>query len=363
MYKWLIGLSLITTLVLTWVAWDAYNQPWTGYQKAYHEMVRLNAPGKWQRDWAQSQRLEIKQYYLPELGRVERCSTCHVGVDNPAFRAAPQPLREHNALLDSHPPERFGCISCHGGEGRAVTVDGAHGEGKEATKRLLKGEYLKAACYSCHGQETLPPSVTAPVVQGMQLVNRYQCLRCHQIKGEGGSEGPDLSVSGSRRDWIWLYGHFISPQAMNPISTMPRFLLSREEIKYLTAFLLTLRDKGEQITNSRFIARTPASEGWRWPEERASAGNAFPGAELIPPGRYDGQKLFQGTGCVTCHTIGRRGGEVGPGLTYIARTRDREWLVRLLKDPAQVLPRGQMPQLYLNEKQIEALADYLTTLK
>jgi len=54
---------------------------------------------------------------------------------------------------------------------------------------------------------------------------------------------------------------------------------------------------------------------------------------------------------------------VGPALSYIARKYDRDTFVRLLRNPADVFPQGLMPQLNLNEKQVQAVADYLSTLK
>jgi len=79
--------------------------------------------------------------------------------------------------------------------------------------------------------------------------------------------------------------------------------------------------------------------------------------------RYDGGLLFHGAGCSLCHSIGNRGGEVGPALTYIGRKRKTEELERLLRDPEEVLPGGKMPQLYLNDEQIKTLAAYLSTLQ
>jgi cytochrome c2 len=78
---------------------------------------------------------------------------------------------------------------------------------------------------------------------------------------------------------------------------------------------------------------------------------------------YDGKKLFGGAGCNICHTVDITGGEVGPSLTYIARKRNADNLERLLKDPDEILPGGKMPQLYLNELQINALVGYLSMLK
>ena len=50
-------------------------------------------------------------------------------------------------------------------------------------------------------------------------------------------------------------------------------------------------------------------------------------------------------------------------MTYIGRKRKTEELERLLRNPEEILPGGKMPELYLNEEQIKALATYLSTLQ
>jgi cytochrome c2 len=362
MERWLGISGLVLTLVLGWTLWDASHQEWERYQKAYYgEAVRLAQKGA-QRDWAQSLRIEIKQLQLNGGGTVERCVTCHLAYDNPLFQNFPPPLRTHSAILKSHPVQRFGCVTCHGGEGRAVTTLEAHGQGAVAAKPLLRGKYMEAACYDCHGVNTLPPQATSSVVHGRQLVNRYMCLACHKIDGDGGEEGPDLSTVGSHRSWTWIYAHTLRPQGVAPGSTMPVFLLNRDELRDITIYLTTLLDSRDRLRYLPLLAKrvarklpkgapAVAQEPWQ-PEERKIA------REIEFP--YDGAALFAGAGCRLCHTVDSTGGEVGPALTYIGLKRNAENLEKLLKDPEEIIPGGKMPQLYLNELQIKALVRYLS---
>ncbi|MGE5306373.1 MAG: c-type cytochrome [Alphaproteobacteria bacterium] len=361
MEKWLGALGLTLTLVLGWTLWDASVQEWQLYQDAYyHEALRRAQKGA-QKAWASNLRIEIKQLQLNGETNVERCVTCHLGYDNPAFRGFVAPLRTHSSLLKSHPPERFGCVGCHGGEGRAVTTLEAHGEGEVAAKPLLRGKYIQAACYNCHGTKTLPPQATDSVVRGRGLVNRYMCLACHKIDGEGGEEGPDLSTVGSQRSWTWIYAHTVRPQGVTAGSTMPVFSLKREEIQDVTIFLMTLLDSRDRLRYLPLLARRVVRE-LPAEEHLAAPKSADPEERKIESRiafAYDGKKLFHGAGCNICHTIGISGGEVGPALTHIARKRNSENLERLLKDPDEILPGGKMPQLYLNSLQIKALVRYL----
>lgn len=362
MEKWLGALGLTLTVVLGWTLWDASVQEWQRYQGAYyHEAIRRAQKGA-QKAWASNLRTEIKQLQLNGDTAVERCVTCHLGYDNPAFQSFIAPLRTHSAILKSHPVERFGCVVCHGGEGRSVTTLEAHGEGEVAAKPLLRGKYMQAACYNCHREKTLPPQATASVVRGRQLVNRYMCLACHKINGEGGEEGPDLSTVGSQRSWTWIYAHTVRPQGVVAGSTMPVFPLKRDEIQAVTIYLTTLLDSRDRLRYlpllaERVVRELPA-------EERLATLKSDDPEQLNIESQiafgYDGKKLFHGVGCNICHTIDISGGEVGPALTYIGRKRNSENLSRLLKDPDEILPGGKMPQLYLNDLQVKALVRYLS---
>ena len=366
MERWLGASGLLLTVVLGWTFWDATAQEWERYQVAYYrEAVRL-AQKEAQKEWASNLRTEIRQLQLNGHTTVERCVTCHLGYDNPAFQNFAAPLRTHTALLKSHPAERFGCVACHGGEGRAVTTLEAHGEGAVAAKPLLRGRYMQAACYNCHGANTLPPQATASVVRGRQLVNSYFCLACHKINGEGGEEGPDLSIVGSHRTWVWIYAHTVRPQGVVAGSTMPVFLLSRDEIQDITIYLSTLLDSRDRLRYLPLLAKRAIQEPPTTGARVATREREVPAQRAIESRvefKYDGKKLFWGAGCNLCHTVDITGGEVGPALTYIARKRNAENLERLLRDPDEILPGGKMPQLYLNDSQIHALVGYLSALR
>ena len=70
---------------------------------------------------------EIHQVLLPGLQRVDRCTTCHLGVEDPTMKNAPEPFRYH-AGLGPHIPSKFGCTICHGGQGLATDKENAHGK-------------------------------------------------------------------------------------------------------------------------------------------------------------------------------------------------------------------------------------------
>src|SRR5215218_3760955 len=102
---------------------------------------------------------------------VDRCESCHLGIRSPitiravdmmpagrgrrpdmfarAFVSHPNP-----ELLKTHDPERFGCSSCHWGNGRATTdIERAHGGNKFWLHPLFSRENTEAGCNQCHSND------------------------------------------------------------------------------------------------------------------------------------------------------------------------------------------------------------------
>jgi cbb3-type cytochrome oxidase cytochrome c subunit len=377
MKRLLFVLGAVFVAMLIALAWEAENPEWKEYQRVFFAAGAARAQSDAAREWYLQQRVGIREIRVDALRRVDRCTTCHLGVDDPNFAGAPEPFRTHSSLLTSHPPEKFGCTICHNGRGRGVTTLAAHGDSEEAPSRLWRGVYLQAACYLCHGEtspsislgQALQPESVATVLEGRKVINQLRCLRCHQIRGEGESEGPELSAVASRRDWVEIFAHLLNPQAMSPGSTMPDFPLTRGQAEAITAYLLTLQGPGREVYDVRYLTRGALNVGtWNVERETWDVGretwNVKRETWNVKRGtRYDGRALFVGLGCTYCHRVGVAGGEVGPALTHIGRVRDLDWLRRLLRDPAAILADGTMPRLYLNDAQVEAVADYLATLR
>src|SRR5579885_1143851 len=104
---------------------------------------------------------------------VDRCESCHLGIRSSipirpadmmpvgrgrlsrpdalarAFVSHPDP-----DLLKVHDPDKFGCSSCHWGNGRATTsVEKAHGENKVWLHPLFAKENMEAGCNQCHSAD------------------------------------------------------------------------------------------------------------------------------------------------------------------------------------------------------------------
>src|SRR2546423_4284261 len=106
--------------------------------------------------------------------------------------------------------------------------------------------------------------------------------------------------------------------------------------------------------------------------------NAKPAVEKpnadAPQRKFDkGQYLF-GKQCAACHTIGH-GDKIGPDLLGVVNLRNRDWLVRIIEKPDQLLvekdpiamklfkkyKKVQMPNLRLNDEETNLLIGYLVS--
>jgi len=77
---------------------------------------------------------------------------------------------------------------------------------------------------------------------GKQLYDvKYQCQACHTIGSTGGYVGPSLNDAGNWLTAAWIEAWLQNPQALVPGTIEPRRAFTPDEIKALTAYLLTLK--------------------------------------------------------------------------------------------------------------------------
>jgi len=135
--------------------------------------------------------------------------------------------------------------------------------------------------------------------QGAALFQTH-CAYCHGARGEGG-RGADLTSGtykhgGSERELYATIRNGI------PGTEMPTVRATDDEIWKITAFVRTLGSAGLRET----ATGDPAA----------------------------GKAVFEGKGhCATCHTINNEGGNLGPDLTAIGRSRSLEHLKTSLVSP------------------------------
>ncbi len=220
-------------------------------------------------------------YNFKYVTRFDRCMSCHVGIDRPAYTAeslkalttdasqanldkaieiykqrvaaldpkdaasipnpgsisliklddrtlSPSRIREFAAhpRLDlfvgansKHPAEKFGCSSCHYGQGSGTSfMDSSHTPNDSKTREawvkdrhweanhmwdfpMLPTRFIESSCIKCHHEVTdlisTDNRVEAPkVLRGFNLIKENGCFGCHEISGwkSGNRIGPDLRL-------------------------------------------------------------------------------------------------------------------------------------------------------------------------
>jgi mono/diheme cytochrome c family protein len=206
----------------------------------------------------------IHQFVIAELNRTDRCITCHMGMENPLMQHAGQPYGAHPpGFFEHHPPDKYGCTVCHGGQGRALNSREAHGIDQEThwDRPLLSQPFIQSTCGQCHlsvFRENEHFAGTEVFSKGQEIFNREGCLGCHKARGVGGIMGPDLTEQGekTRHEYNfqnieteqtvsnWLKEHFRDPEMVSPGSQMLKIDLKEEELEALTTFVLGLAKPG-----------------------------------------------------------------------------------------------------------------------
>ena len=105
--KTVLILSSVAVLLFTglFLLDERVTAEWSGVQREYRERLR---------DLDDESRTEfdpgLRQVYLPEMKRVDRCVSCHLAVEDARFAEQTEPLRPHPGdYLETHDPLRFGC--------------------------------------------------------------------------------------------------------------------------------------------------------------------------------------------------------------------------------------------------------------
>ena len=336
--------------------------------------------------------LQIKQILLPNLfydhpfkqiSRADRCTTCHLGIDNRKFEMEAQPFKTHPNMelylgsSSPHPMEQFGCTSCHGGLDRSTDfVTSGHtprdGEQKEEWESryhwevdeflatpMLAMPNIEAGCYKCHNAS--PEVPLAPALNnGRDLILQYGCFGCHKIPGYEAARkvGPDLgTVSGKlTQDWVkkWL----ADPKDFKSEARMPKFWYNSNNTGVINGIDWDKRNVVEinAVTGYLFSKSEPQT----LPAKNAN-GNVARGKELV-----------ESRGCFGCHSVGPI--EETPNRTQTRRRHgynlasqgskvSANWIANWVQDPRRVWPESKMPSLRLTDSEVADVAAYLSSQK
>ncbi|MCR4336476.1 MAG: c-type cytochrome [Candidatus Omnitrophica bacterium] len=315
------------------------------------------------------------------VARVDRCTTCHLGIDNSDYQNSPQPFKTHPKLElflgkdSSHPMDEFGCTVCHGGRGRgtdfvsAVHTPSSEEQRKEWEKKygwheyhhwkepMYAKPYIEAGCFKCHSDQSIVKGAEK-LNLGLNLIEKSGCYACHEIEKykDWPKPGPALThlASKSTKDWTYLW--IASPQAFRHNTRMPAFFgqsnnSDPESVK---------RSEQEIHTMVHYLF----AESQEFPlQSMPHWGDAQKGKEIVAS-----------VGCFGCHQIQPQPQktptsrqsllkEQGPNLIGLGSKTSKVWLYNWLKDPHRYHPKTLMPDLRLSDEEAADAAAYLSQEK
>jgi mono/diheme cytochrome c family protein len=323
---------------------DLFSQ-WRHYQRLYVQLIR-NRPD--------APRLEhrfvsgIHQIWIPEQHVVDRCSTCHVALQEASLTdVRKEPFRPHPAM--PHSLTEFGCVVCHHGQGAATTVQEAHYSTKAWEQPILPARYTEASCGQCH-MDVL--GGTRRLNQGRLLLARFGCAHCHAITQPDGTlvapvdEPPSLEHVAEKTTREWIFAWVKNPQAYAASATMPNYRFSDQEATDIASFLMMQSTASENSRKEVNNVALPAGD------DALQAGKSLYGT------------LF----CSSCHAIQNAagnlvGGDLAPELTRVGNKVNSDWLRRWLQAPQGYDPKTRMPRYRYDEKQVALLSSFLLSKK
>jgi mono/diheme cytochrome c family protein len=331
-YPWFTALGLLVSALVIAAFYKDQFRDWKTWQREYikDELARAATPS--QRADARRLQVEVHQIILPELNRVDRCTSCHVAVEDPSYGGFPLPLAYHPSH-DRHPFDKFGCTICHLGQGLATTREAAHGHVAFWDRPMLDMKYIQSSCGKCHLPTDVPEA--PKLAHGHEVFVSAGCIGCHKLHGIGGVIGPELDNVGANRSPEWLLKHFKNPAAVTPGSAMPPIKASDADLDDLTLYVLSFTQEplGAYYVSMKTI-----------------------------PSPAEGRRLFEEKGCFGCHSIGGKGGNLGPALDLVSQRHNPDWIAAHFQNPQAVSPGTVMPQFNFTEQQIRALTEFLLSL-
>ncbi|MBI4462619.1 MAG: c-type cytochrome [Acidobacteria bacterium] len=342
--------------------------------------------------------LSAANFAVPETVLVDRCQSCHVGMDQGLVppnltltkaalgvpRSTDAPFTSHPTpeLLRIHDPEQFGCSPCHGGNGRATTsVTKGHGRHKYWLWPLFYRENFQAGCQQCHAKDFVLEHASV-LNEGKALFRLRGCVGCHRYEGfdneaeqlqavqqdvlqlEKTGKQNELEITrsiqqGDEAETNQEAQRYYQ-QAENLRVTNSNIDAQIEQLERRSRGLLRAQKKvGPNLKEIRLKLRPEWIPVWlenphawrpttkmprfRLDADEIEAISAFIWQSSIqtrlprqPLGNPQrGKELFESRGCMACHSVGGVGGDFAADLSRLGEKANYDYIVRWIHNPRE----------------------------
>jgi len=338
------SMSMILLVLLAISPFKHHFADWHVYQRGYTRLISKRSDAVTLRRHFET---GIQQIWLPEMGVVDRCATCHSALKEASLAdVSMQPYRYHPTV--PHKAEQFGCVLCHRGQGAATSVEEAHSSTLAWEEPILPAKYLESGCGQCHQQDL---KGTPQLNLGRKMLRAYGCVHCHTVKQPDGTviagtdDPPSLVHLTDKTTREWIYAWLKDPQAYSTTATMPNFKLSDDDARDISAFLIS--------------ASTPAS--LKVVQASVDAAKKVQGDAAL---QTKAASLYGESFCASCHAVQNAagnlvGGNIGPELTKVGTKVKPEWLQAWVRNPHDYDPPTGMPHYRFNDQEVGELTGFL----
>ncbi len=310
--------------------------------------------------------------------KVDRCTTCHLGIDRAGYEDAPQPFATHPNLelylstASPHPLDDYGCTGCHAGRGRGTsfissghmpaTPDQAreweedyHWEPLEHwEEKMYPAAYSQAGCLKCHQSEPIIKGARR-LSLGLTIIEKAACFGCHQLDRYEGWDrrGPNLAMVAGKLEQEFIFKWVREPQSFRHSTWMPSFF---NQTNTADSAAVHRADTEVHAIVRYLYANSSEAE--------------LPFDLTVSGDLARGEVLFQSVGCLGCHimepepviaeiTLERMLQRHGPNLVGLGSKVSAAWLFNWLKDPTYYNPISRMPNLRLTDQEAADITAFL----